>query len=387
VETTYHGVQIRISIGSMQVLDLLSMVSFLTQAYILCKVPTMLCGFFLLHCAGHLSKVYSGMVFATWNVTQQMVHAVMHMVCSSIFFDNLAGADGCITLETLRQKLAHSLHGNSQLDEIELRGLSFFCLKAARNIEQHRYSKPVAHVKRTAIKYMSKYISRMRGTNSTSGSDNGSVPDCHHVSNSSIKNEDSENAVLDMNQFMMSMCVTGDMSVRDVLQVFDVDRKRGFVEQFLLSNFIREELEYVQKLRRPCEASQMRVSHLHADEWQDKGPMCFQNRGGMIDSQPDTFDGEKTTGSARTTHLHADELQNNGLSVCEGRRGMMDSQPDNFDDEKTTGSARTLDLHADELQIKGPPVCEGRRGVIDSEAEKPDSEKTAGSDRIELRIG
>jgi len=172
-----------------------------------------------------------------------------------------------------------------------------------------------------------------------------------------------------------------------VLQVFDVDRKRGFVEQFLLSNFIREELEYVQKLRRPCEASQMRVSHLHADEWQDKGPMCFQNRGGMIDSQPDTFDGEKTTGSARTTHLHADELQNNGLSVCEGRRGIMDSQPDNFDDEKTTGSARTLDLHADELQIKGPPVCEGRRGVIDSEAEKPDSEKTAGSDRIELRIG
>jgi len=185
---------------------------------------------------GHVSKVYRRLLYKKWNVAQQMVRSVMHCICNSILFDNLVGAHGGFTLKALKQKLAYSVQGFGELDESELHGLALFCFKTALKIEDHRYAQEEEYKQRGLLQYMFHCLpARFRATLSTCDIGGGSA----NVHETSLK----------LQEFNMSMSVTEDMSVRDLLQVFDVDRKRGFGERLFISKFIRDELEHVKRTR------------------------------------------------------------------------------------------------------------------------------------------
>jgi len=283
VDTTYHGVAIRVSIGSLQRFDMLGCIAFITQAYVMSKVPTMLCGFFVLCCLGEVSKIYHGMVYKKWNVTQQMIHAVMHMICNSILFDNLVGANDGISLKTLKQKLAYGLQGNDELDETELHALALFCFDTAQDIENHRFSEPLKHLRSAFLEPISQHLPpSFRGRKSSSGS--------------SIRSADFNETCLNMKEFMTTMLITESLSLKSLVRMFDVDRKRGFVEWFFVSGFVREELQFVKKIRESCAASSARTPHLHADELRVKEPTGLENRTDVSDSPAGTVEVEKTTG-------------------------------------------------------------------------------------------
>lgn len=289
-ETTYHGVEIQMGLGSLKVFDILRCISFLTQAYVLSKIPTTLCRFFILHCMGHVSKIYRSLLFKRWNVPQQIVHAVMSIVCFSVLFDNLGSADDGITLKTLQHKLAYGLQDG--LDESELHGLAYVCFETALNIENHRFTKEGKHLKKNVLGAMSKRLPSRACLDRT-------------VSRSSSRIADDDGARLKLKEFVMSMNLTDDIPLKHFLHMFDMDRKHGFAEALFADRFIHETRERVKKIRDTNAATSIGTLHSHADELLvEAATGCDEsekgaNRIGTVDRRVVEIELEKETGSDR----------------------------------------------------------------------------------------
>lgn len=186
-----------------------------------------------MYCLGHMSGVYRSIIRKEWNVVQHMVFAVMNTIINSQTFDSLAGPDGEITELLLRKKLAHSVKGYKQLEDFEVQVLANFCWRSALSIEDNRYAHEGKYYEGafiSSLTFLPQSVRNMLGPKGTG-------------------NTKSKSQSLGMQQFVTSMAATQDLSTMAMIAVFDVDRKRSYLERLFLSAFIRDELDHARQLR------------------------------------------------------------------------------------------------------------------------------------------
>jgi len=221
---THYGIFIEFaSEADLRYYDIARAMDFLTTFIVLLTLPSAFCRFFLMHCLGHLSKIYSSACDEAFSISHNVACLAMNMIAASSTYRLIADSETGISLKQMEKLLHFTLSENKELDSQEIHAFCLFSYLITQDISTG--CKDAGNVKG-----MSDIFS--------------SVDEIRAII------EGYQQDVIQKPAFMSTMFSSSKLTLDDVTKLFDHDRKKSMLENIFLPRFVKGEVRKERRIEK-----------------------------------------------------------------------------------------------------------------------------------------
>jgi len=236
VMSLYKGIQVEVRVnGHLRVFDIPTLMSFLADFAVYMTFPPRFFRFIVVCCLGHLSVIHKEVLNEQFNLGQHAAASVVHAICASLSFEQLANKKKGVTLQQLSEKLSHEFQGFQELDPGELSELALFCFNVVS--DPNTVKSEATDVKATMKRRLSTVPSMFGKTvPNLQGQDH--VGDHFGDTVASVSASEADERVLDLKSWMTAASLAYKVQLESLVKLFDQDRHLGVVERWCLPSCV-----------------------------------------------------------------------------------------------------------------------------------------------------
>jgi len=154
----YHGVRVGFDRGGeLASFDLSACMSFVAEFTVYLTLTAKLFRFVMVHCLGHLSIIYQGVLNENFHIGQRVAASAVHAISTSLAFKQLAPNDAGLNFQQMAETMLYDFHCFKNLDDQELSFFARFCFDVASDVRSMTYSE-LNEIKQLADKTKNKLV-------------------------------------------------------------------------------------------------------------------------------------------------------------------------------------------------------------------------------------
>jgi len=211
---SYYGIHVAFSSeAELRVVDVPRAVDFLTTMIVLIALPSAAFRFVAIHCLGHLSKIYRSVLDEGFSISHNVASLVMNMMVASTVYQNIADSGEGISIHHMEKMLSFALSDTKELDDQEVHSLAVFVFLLTHDL----------HETKRGPRQSGGFTANLLGSldEFKFGLQHNTGESIHKAS------------------FMSVMFESAKVSLDDVVRLFDLDRKRSFLESAFMPLFLK----------------------------------------------------------------------------------------------------------------------------------------------------
>jgi len=192
--------------------------------------------FIVVCCLGHLSVIHKEVLNEQFNLGQHAAASVVHAICASLSFEQLANKKKGVTLQQLSETLSHEFPGFQELDPDEIRELALFCFNVVSdpdtvNSEATDLKATMKIKLLTVPSIFGKKVPDLQGQDHFGDNFGDSV--------AGVSASEADESVLDLKSWMTASSLAYKVQLEPLVKLFDQDRHLGVVERWCLPSCVQ----------------------------------------------------------------------------------------------------------------------------------------------------